>query len=50
MNVFIEKTGNNISAEDAQYSEEYEKMVRMRQARIRTFMPLELEACQEEII
>ena len=25
MNFFIEKTGNNISEEDAQYSEEYKK-------------------------
>ena len=50
MNFFIEKTGNNISQEDAQYSEEYEKTVWMRQARIRTLMQLELEACQEEII
>ena len=50
MNSFIEKTGKNISEEDAQYSEEYEKMVRMSQVRIRTFMQLELETCQEEII
>ena len=50
MNFFTEKTGNNISEEDAQYSEEYVKTVWMRQARIRTFMQLELEACEEEII
>ena len=50
MSFFIEMTGNNISEEDAQYSEEYEKMVWMRQARIRTFMQLELEAYQEKII
>ena len=49
MNCFIEKTENNISEEGAQYSEEYEKMLWMRDARIRTFMQLELEACQEEI-
>ena len=46
---FIEKTGNTFSEEDAQYSEEYEKMLWMREAMIRTFMQLELEACQEEI-
>ena len=50
MKFFIEKTGNNISKEDAQYSEEYEKTVWMREARIKAFMQLELEACQEEII
>ena len=50
MNCSTEKTGNNISEEDAQYSEEYEKVLWMREARIRTFMQLELEACQEEII
>ena len=50
MNFFIEKTGNNISEEDAQYSDKYEKMVWMRQARIRMFMQLEPEACHEEII
>ena len=50
MNCFIEKTGNNISQQDAQYSEEYEKMLSMREARIWTFMQLELEACQEEIV
>ena len=50
MNFFIEKTGNNIS-EDAQfYSEKYFKLVWMREARIRTFMQLEFEACEEEII
>ena len=41
MNCFIEKTGNNIS-EDAQFW--------MREARIRTFMQLELEAREEEIL
>ena len=50
MNFFIEKTKNNISEEDAQYSEEYYKMLWMRLARIKTFMQLELEACQEEIV
>ena len=50
MNCFIEKTGNNVSEEDAQYSDEYEKMLWMREARIRTFIQLELEACQEEIV
>ena len=50
MNCFIKKTENNIFEEDAQYSEEYEKMLWMREARIRTFMQLELEACQEEIV
>ena len=50
MNCFAEKTGNNVSEEDAQYSEEYEKMLWMHEARIRTFMQLELEACQEEIV
>ena len=50
INFFIEKTGNDISEEDAQlYSEEDEKMVWMREARIRTFMQLELETCLEEI-
>ena len=44
MNCFIEKTENNISEEDAQYSEEYKKMLWMREARIK------LEACQEEIV
>ena len=44
MNCFIEKTENNISEEDAQYSEEYEKMLWMREARIRTFTQLDLEA------
>ena len=48
MNCFTEKTGNNFSEEDAQYFEEYEKMLWMREAMIRTFMQLELEACQEE--
>ena len=49
MNCFTEKTGNKFSEEDAQYFEEYEKMLWMREAMIRTFMQLELEACQEEI-
>ena len=49
MNCFTEKTGNKFSEEDAQYSEEYEKMIWMREAIIRTCMQLELEACQEEI-
>ena len=49
MNCFTEKTGNNFSEEDAQYFEEYEKMLWMCEAMIRTFMQLELEACQEEI-
>ena len=50
MNCFIEKTVHNMSEEDAQYSEEYEKMLWMREARIRTFMKVELEAYQEEIV
>ena len=50
MNCFIDKTENNISEEAAQYSEEYEKMLWMREARIRTFMQLEPEASQEEIV
>ena len=49
INCFTEKTGNIFPEEDTQYSEEYEKMLWMREARIRTFMQLELEACQEEI-
>ena len=50
MNCFIEKTGNNFS-EDAQFnSGEYFKMVWTREARTKTFMQLELEECQEEII
>ena len=45
MNFFTEKTGNNVSEEDAQfYSEKYYKTVWMREARIRNFMQLELEA------
>ena len=50
MNCFTEKTGNNFYEEAAQYSEEYEKMLWMREARMRTFMQLELAACQEEIV
>ena len=51
MNFFTEKAGTDISEEDAQFfSEECYKMVWMREARIRTFMQLELEACEEEII
>ena len=50
MNCFTETTGNNFSEEDAQYSEEYEKMLWMREAMIRTFMQLVHEACQEEIV
>ena len=50
MNCFMEKTGNNVSEKDAKYSEEYEKMLWMREARIRAFMQLELEACQDEIV
>ena len=42
MNLFIEKTGNNVSEED-------EKMVWTREARIRTLMQLELVACLEDI-
>ena len=47
MNCFIEKIGNNIFEDAQSYSEEYYKMLWMREARIRTFMQLELEACQE---
>ena len=50
MNFYLEKTGNDIPEEDAQfYSEEDDKMVWMREARIRTFIQLKLEACLEEI-
>ena len=47
MNCLTEKTGNNFSEEDAQYSEEYEKMLWIREAMIRTFMQLDFEAGQE---
>ena len=48
MNFYIKKTGNDIPEEDAQfYSEEDDKMVWMREARIRTFIQLKLEACLE---
>ena len=50
MNCFTEKTGTNVSEEDAQYSEEYEKKLWMRETQIRTFMQLKLEACQEETV
>ena len=50
MNCFIEKTENNISKDNTQYSEEYEKKLRMREERIRTSMQLELKDCQEEIV
>ena len=50
MNCFIEKTGNNISGDAQPYSEGYYKMLWMREARIGTFMQLELEASQEKII
>ena len=40
MNFFIEKTGNNISEDDAQFYCEYRKMMWMREARTRTFMQL----------
>ena len=50
MNCFTEKTGFFFSEEDAHYSEEYEKILWLREARIRTFMQFELEACQEEIV
>ena len=49
MNFFIEKTGHNISGDAHYYSEGDTKMVRVREARIRTFMQLELETCLEEI-
>ena len=50
MNFFTENTGNTISEEDAQfYSEEYYKIMRKREVRIRMFMQLELEACLEEL-
>ena len=50
INFSIEKTGNDISEDDAHYySEEDAKMVWMREARIRMFMQLELEACLEGI-
>ena len=50
MNCFIEKTANNIPEDAQSYSEEYCKILWMREARIRTFMQLELEACQEKIV
>ena len=50
MKCFIEKTKNKISEEDAQFSEEYEKILWMREARMRKFMQLELDACQDEIV
>ena len=51
LNCFTEKIENHVSEEDAQsYSEEYYKILRMREARIRTFMQLDLESCQEEIV
>ena len=49
MNFFIDKTGNNISGDAHYYFEEDAKTVWVREARIRTFMQLELEACLEEI-
>ena len=49
LKVPAEKTGNNISEEDAQYFEEYKKLTWMREARIRVFMQLEFESCLEEI-
>ena len=50
MNFFIEKTGNDIFEEDAQfYSEEEPKVVWLREVRIRTFMQLKLETYLEEI-
>ena len=49
MDFFIKKTENNIF-EDAQYSEEYKTMTWMREATIGTFMQLDLESCQEEIV
>ena len=45
MNFFLDKTGKNISEEDAQHSAEYKKIMWMREARIRTFMQLKLESC-----
>ena len=42
MNFFIEKSGNDIFGDDA-------KMLWMSEARIRTFLQLELEVCLEEI-
>ena len=49
MNFFTENTENAISEGAQFYSEEYCKMMRKREARIRTFMQLELEACLEEL-
>ena len=50
MNFFIEKTGNDISDNDAQfYSEEEAKMAWMHEARIKKFKQLELEACLKEM-
>jgi hypothetical protein len=50
MNCFTEKTGNEIPEEDAElYSEEYRKLIWMREELIRMLMQIELEACWEEL-
>ena len=50
MNFSTEKTGSDISVDDAYYYPEGgAKLAWMRETRIRTFMQLELEACLEEI-
>ena len=50
MNCFTEKTGNEIPEEDAElYSEEYRKLIWMREEMIRMLMQIELEACWKEL-
>ena len=50
MNFFMEKSGNDISEDDAHYySEEDAKTTWMRETRIRTFMQLDLESCLDDI-
>ena len=46
---FTEDTENVISENAQSYSEECDKSMRKREARIREFMQLELEACLEEV-
>ena len=48
MNFLTENTGNAISENAQFHSEEYYKIMRKREVKIRTFMQLELEACLEE--
>ena len=48
MAFFTEDTGNAISKDAQFYSEEYYKKMGKREARIRMFMQLKLEACLKE--